>query len=122
MLHYYNNYFGIHYPLPKLDLIGLPDLEAGAMENFGAITYPVRTAHRPEIGIGARPKSCCYRYRTRDGPPVVRRPGNHAVVGQYLAQRGVCHPWMETKAVAHMYPEWDMDQSEASGVDESLDL
>ena len=39
VLHYYNNYFGIPYPLKKLDLIGLPDFEAGAMENFGAITY-----------------------------------------------------------------------------------
>ena len=38
VLHYYNNYFGIPYPLKKLDLIGLPDFEAGAMENFGAIT------------------------------------------------------------------------------------
>ena len=39
VLHYYNNYFGIPFPLKKLDLIGLPDFEAGAMENFGAITY-----------------------------------------------------------------------------------
>src|ERR1019366_2835320 len=39
VLHYYNTYFGIPYPLKKLDLIGLPDFEAGAMENFGAITY-----------------------------------------------------------------------------------
>ncbi|HVX57519.1 MAG TPA: M1 family metallopeptidase, partial [Candidatus Saccharimonadales bacterium] len=39
VLHYYDTYFGIHFPLPKLDLIGIPDFEAGAMENFGAITY-----------------------------------------------------------------------------------
>jgi aminopeptidase N/puromycin-sensitive aminopeptidase len=39
VLHYYDNYFGIKYPMPKLDLIALPDFEAGAMENFGAITY-----------------------------------------------------------------------------------
>ena len=38
-LHYYDNYFGIHFPLKKLDMIGIPDFEAGAMENFGAITY-----------------------------------------------------------------------------------
>ena len=38
-LHYYDTYFGIHYPLKKLDLIGIPDFEAGAMENFGAITF-----------------------------------------------------------------------------------
>ncbi len=39
VLHYYNQYFGIKYPMPKLDMIALPDFEAGAMENFGAITY-----------------------------------------------------------------------------------
>ena len=39
VLHYYDNYFGIKYPMPKLDMIAIPDFEAGAMENFGAITY-----------------------------------------------------------------------------------
>ncbi len=39
VLHYFNQYFGIPYPLKKLDLIAVPDFEAGAMENFGAITY-----------------------------------------------------------------------------------
>jgi len=38
-LHYYDTYFGIHFPLKKLDLIAIPDFEAGAMENFGAITF-----------------------------------------------------------------------------------
>ena len=39
VLHYYNEYFGIPYPFGKLDLIAIPDFEAGAMENAGAITY-----------------------------------------------------------------------------------
>jgi aminopeptidase N len=39
ILHYYDDYFGIKYPMPKLDMIAIPDFEAGAMENFGAITY-----------------------------------------------------------------------------------
>ncbi|MFI5308477.1 MAG: M1 family aminopeptidase [Polyangiales bacterium] len=32
-------YFGIAYPYPKLDLIAVPDFDAGAMENAGAITF-----------------------------------------------------------------------------------
>ena len=36
---YYDQYFGIKYPFKKLDLIGLPDFAAGAMENTGAITF-----------------------------------------------------------------------------------
>ena len=39
VLKYYDNYFGIKYPYGKLDLIGLPDFSAGAMENTGCITY-----------------------------------------------------------------------------------
>ena len=35
---YFDQYFGIKYPFAKLDLIGLPDFAAGAMENTGAIT------------------------------------------------------------------------------------
>lgn len=36
---FYNKYFDIPYPLPVLDLIAIPDFSAGAMENWGAITY-----------------------------------------------------------------------------------
>src|ERR1051325_9019880 len=36
---FYDDYFGIKYPFGKLDLIGIPDFEAGAMENAGAITF-----------------------------------------------------------------------------------
>ena len=40
ILPYYNTYFGVPYPLPKLDLLAIPgNYEAGAMENWGAITY-----------------------------------------------------------------------------------
>ena len=36
---FYDKYYGIKYPFGKLDLIGIPDFEAGAMENAGAITF-----------------------------------------------------------------------------------
>lgn len=39
LLDFYENYFDINYPLPKLDLIAIPDFESGAMENWGLITY-----------------------------------------------------------------------------------
>ena len=39
LLSYFNDYFGIPYPLEKLDHIAIPDFAAGAMENWGAITY-----------------------------------------------------------------------------------
>ena len=40
LLHYYNDYFGVRFPLPKLDLIAAPgEIDGGSMENWGAIFY-----------------------------------------------------------------------------------
>ncbi|XP_066509894.1 endoplasmic reticulum aminopeptidase 2-like isoform X1 [Hoplias malabaricus] len=38
-LEFYETYFNIYYPLPKLDLIAIPDFQSGAMENWGLNTY-----------------------------------------------------------------------------------
>ncbi|XP_043237159.1 puromycin-sensitive aminopeptidase-like [Amphibalanus amphitrite] len=39
ILPYYKGYFGSAYPLPKLDLIAIPDFASGAMENWGLVTF-----------------------------------------------------------------------------------
>jgi aminopeptidase N len=39
ILKFYNQYYGIPYPFGKLDIVGVPDFEAGAMENTAAIFY-----------------------------------------------------------------------------------
>ncbi|KAL2092099.1 hypothetical protein ACEWY4_011897 [Coilia grayii] len=39
ILEFYEKYFNIYYPLPKLDLIAIPDFQSGAMENWGLNTY-----------------------------------------------------------------------------------
>ena len=38
-LEFYDDNFGVKYPLEKLDQVALPDFEAGAMENWGLVTY-----------------------------------------------------------------------------------
>lgn len=39
ILEYFNKYFQIPYPLPKLDMVALPDFGFSAMENWGLITF-----------------------------------------------------------------------------------
>ncbi|XP_062873688.1 leucyl-cystinyl aminopeptidase [Trichomycterus rosablanca] len=39
LLQFYNDFFEIEYPLRKLDLVGIPDFLAGAMENWGLIIF-----------------------------------------------------------------------------------
>ncbi|XP_033120518.1 aminopeptidase N-like [Anneissia japonica] len=39
ILDFYDEYFGTKFPLPKMDMIAIPDFAAGAMENWGLITY-----------------------------------------------------------------------------------
>ncbi|KAH6930395.1 hypothetical protein HPB50_013180 [Hyalomma asiaticum] len=39
ILEFYENYFSEKYPLPKTDMVALPDFNAGAMENWGLVTF-----------------------------------------------------------------------------------
>lgn len=39
VLDFFTDYFGTPYPLTKCDQVALPDFDAGAMENWGLITY-----------------------------------------------------------------------------------
>ncbi len=39
VLNSFEEYFAVDFPLPKMDMAAIPDFEAGAMENWGLITY-----------------------------------------------------------------------------------
>jgi len=120
MLHYYDNYFGIRYPLKKLDLIGLPDFEAGAMENFGAITYR-------EEDLLLDPKTASVGAQKGVAITIAHEMA-HQWFGDLVTMKWWDNvwlnegfaTWMETKAVAAMHPEWNMDQEVAAGEDDTL--
>jgi aminopeptidase N/puromycin-sensitive aminopeptidase len=122
VLHYYNNYFGIPYPLKKLDLIALPDFEAGAMENFGAITYR-------ETELLLDPKTASVGAK-KNVAIVIAHEMAHQWFGDLVTMQWWDNlwlnegfaTWMENKSVATMHPEWNIDQLVAADKDGTLNI
>ncbi len=122
VLHYYNNYFGIPYPLKKLDLIALPDFEAGAMENFGAITFR-------ETALLIDPKTASVG-ALKGVALTIAHEMAHQWFGDLVTMQWWDNlwlnegfaTWMENKPIAAMYPEWNIDQSVVFGINGVLNL
>jgi aminopeptidase N/puromycin-sensitive aminopeptidase len=114
VLHYYNNYFGIPFPMKKLDLVGLPDFEAGAMENFGAITFR-------ETDLLLDPKTASVDMK-KEVALVIAHEMAHQWFGDLVTMQWWDNiwlnegfaTWMENKPIEAMHPEWHIDQTVAS--------
>lgn len=121
-LHYYDTYFGIKYPMPKLDMIALPDFEAGAMENFGAITYrETALLVNPRTASVAAEKNVAVDVAHEMahqwfGDMVTMKWWNNVWLNEGFAT------WMESKAVAAWKPDWQMPQDVASTLNSTLNL
>ncbi len=88
IMRYYNRYFAIKYPYGKLDLVGLADFSAGAMENTGCITFrEILLLARRQARFARSEEGSGFGHRSRNGASVVRRLGHHEVVGRHLAER-----------------------------------
>ncbi|MCI0348257.1 MAG: ERAP1-like C-terminal domain-containing protein [Acidobacteriales bacterium] len=114
-LAWFNRYFEIPYPFGKLDLIALPDFEAGAMENIGAITYR-------ETALLIDDKTASVEAH-RDVAKVTAHEIAHQWFGDLVTMmwwdniwlnEGFAS-WMEYKPVKAWEPEWNL------GTDEVID-
>ncbi|SNT20804.1 aminopeptidase N/puromycin-sensitive aminopeptidase [Granulicella rosea] len=121
-LHYYDQYFGIKYPMAKLDLIGIPDFEAGAMENFGAITYR-------ETDLLVDEKTGAVNSK-KEVSSVIAHEMAHQWFGDMVTMQWWDNlwlnegfaTWMQDKAAAAWHPEWKFPQDVASSVQGTLNL
>lgn len=122
VLHYYDTYFGIKYPLPKLDMIAIPDFEAGAMENFGAITYRETDFLIDEKHASVEAKERVAQVVAHEmahqwfGDMVTMQWWNNLWLNEGFAS------WMENKPVAAWHPEWHVPEQEAAALDNTLNL
>ena len=108
LLPFYEDYFGVKYPLPKLDLIAGPGTSQffGAMENWGAIFYF-------ESALLIDPKTSTEREH-RGIYSVVAHEMAHQWFGDLVTMdwwddlwlnEGYA-TWMAFKATDHFHPEW----------------
>lgn len=104
----YEDYFGIKYPLPKLDLIAVPDFASGAMENWGAITFRETILLFDEKTSSTQTKQFI--------AEVVSHELAHQWFGNLVTMKWWNDLWlnesfatfMATKFVDKFYPEWKL--------------
>lgn len=107
-LEFYNDYFGIPYPLPKLDMVALPDFASGAMENWGLATYR-------EQALLVDPKNTSLPNK-QYAAIVVAHELAHQWFGNLVTMRWWTDlwlnegfaSWIEYLAVDHVFPEWEI--------------
>jgi puromycin-sensitive aminopeptidase len=106
LLPFYNSYFGVPYPAKKLDLIAIPDFEAGAMENLGAITF-----RESGLLVDAAKTSA---ETLQAVASVTAHEMAHLWFGDLVTMKWwddlwlneAFATWMATKAVDRLIPEW----------------
>lgn len=123
-IEFYENYFRIRYPLSSLDLIAIPDFAAGAMENWGAITYR-ETAVLVDDSLSSTANKQWVAL-------VIAHEVAHMWFGNLVTMEWWTHLWLnegfasyiEYLAVDHIFPKWHiwtqfvyMDHSKALELD-----
>jgi len=122
VLKYYDHYFGIKYPYGKLDLIGLPDFSAGAMENTGCITFRevILLIDEKQGSVGLK----------KEIASVIAHEMAHQWFGDLVTMKwwddiwlneGFA-TWMSSKPIESWKPEWNFNLDDVSETAGTLNL
>jgi aminopeptidase N len=110
-IEFFNDYYGTAYPLPKCDMVAIPSFSAGAMENWGLVTYR-------DSCLLADPATS-----SQSGREVVALVVCHELSHQWFGNLVTMRWWndlwlnesfanvMEYVAVDHLFPEWHVFNS-----------
>ncbi len=124
LLPYYNAYFGVDYPLPKLDNIAGPGQSQffSAMENWGAIfSFERILLDDPKV-------------TTEAGRQAIYAVNGHEMAHQWFGDLVTMSwwddlwlnegfaSWMETKATAHFNPDWQVELGRVGGRESAMGL
>jgi len=125
-LDYFQKYSRIRYPLPKLDMIAVPDFASGAMENWGAVAFR-------EITLLFDPKMTSA-YVKKNIAMVIAHELWHQWSGNLVTMEWWNDLWlnesfatfMAYKAVDYFFPEWEvwedfiMEETDTAFDDDSI--
>jgi aminopeptidase N len=122
VLKYYDHYFGIKYPYGKLDLVGLPDFSAGAMENTGCITFRevILLIDDKQGSIGLK----------KEIASVISHEMAHQWFGDLVTMKwwddiwlneGFA-TWMSSKPIEAWKPEWNFNLDDVSDTGNTLNV
>ena len=106
LLRYYNNYFGVPYPLAKLDQIAIPGGFNGAMENWGGIVYNESTLLVDPAKSPEDVKKLTFEVNAHEvahqwfGNLVTMAWWDNLWLNEGFAS------WMAAKSTEHFHPEW----------------
>nr|XP_023023668.1 aminopeptidase N-like isoform X1 [Leptinotarsa decemlineata] len=113
-LEYYEKFFDIKYPLPKQDMVAIPDFSAGAMENWGLITYrEAYLLYDPKVSSKTSQHSVA---------SVIAHELAHQWFGNLVTMKWWTDLWlnegfatyMASLAVEELFPQWNSLQEEAA--------